>query len=183
MNPQESLEFVVRFAGANLPELRPGDFLNLRDDLTSFFARPGEDMRGPVGEIVTPSKRPRPAEYELEDFQALQKDVRAILNELISGRDEAMPAAPTRRLEQLEFTSFSSPRMKNRSVLWARGSTRDTFLFRLFLLLAKEPITRVLRCKAEDCNRLFIRKRKQEFCSTRCTNRHYMKDYRKPKTE
>lgn len=175
---QDRLNFVVDLAQKNLEGLRPGDLLNLRDDFVSFFAKKGEDMRGPIGEIVLPFTKPLPQDFTVEDFESLQKDVYPILNEIVAGRDTGMPAAPVRKLESITLTALSF-RMNGRSVLTAHGSTRDMFLLRLYLLLSREPVDRLLRCKAPDCDVIFYRKRKQEFCSTKCTNRAYMKEYRK----
>ena len=177
-NAQEQLEFAVKLAQLDLLKLRPGDLLNLRDDFQAFFYRRSEDIRGPIGEVVMPSAEPLPAKYELGDFQSLQKNVYEILSELVHGRDAAMPAMPVRKIAA-ELTLFSFLGMKNRSVLILRGSTQDMFLFRLYIVLSREPFDRILRCKASDCEQLFYRRRKQEFCSTKCANREFQRRYRK----
>lgn len=179
---QEQLKFVVDLAQKDLTDMRPGDLLNLRDDFQVFFwAKTGTDIRGPIGETITPFEHPLPHEFTLENFVALQKEAYAILSEIVAGRDTGMPSAPMREIKA-KLTAFSFHGMKNRSILQAQGSTRDMFLLRLYLLLGQEPVDRILRCKATDCNRIFYRKRKQEFCSTRCTNRDYMKTYRTEQT-
>ena len=40
MNAGERVEFAVRFAAMDLETLRPGDKLNLQDDLREFFGHP-----------------------------------------------------------------------------------------------------------------------------------------------
>jgi hypothetical protein len=37
---------------------------------------------------------------------------------------------------------------------------------------------RVRKCKAEDCERTFVRDGRREFCSTRCQKRVYMREMR-----
>ncbi len=175
---QEQLEFAVRFAQEKLSELRPGDLLNFRDDFNFFFsARQGEDIRGPIGETVMPLDAAQPKDYAIADFKVLQKEVFSILDNLVKGRD-AVPLSSTPCKITVALTAFSLRGVQNRAILMAQGSTRDMFLLRLYLLLSQEPIDRILRCKAADCDRLFYRKRKQEFCSQRCTNRQYQKKYR-----
>lgn len=179
---QERLKFIVKLAQERLSALRPGDLLNLRDDFVSFFyAEKGQDIRGPIGEVVTPFEQPLPQNYSIEDFEALQKEVYAILSEIVTGRDRGTPSAPECEIKA-KLMAFSFHGIKNRSMLMLRGSTRDMFLLRLYLLLSQEPVNRILRCKAPDCDRIFYRERKQEFCSTKCTNRAYMKEYRKDPT-
>jgi hypothetical protein len=180
MNDQERLEFAVKLAQTNLSEIRPGDLLNLRDDFQSFFAKPGHDMRGPIGEVVLPFAQPLPIEYTIKDFQELQKEVYKILNEIVAGRDTSMPSAPVCEITA-KLIALSSPGMNGRSVLMAEGSTRDMFLLRLYLLLSREPVNRILRCKAPDCNEIFYRKRKQKYHSPRCQSRDFMRTFRKPK--
>ncbi len=188
---QEQLEFAVRLAQTKLSDLRPGDMLNLREDLDSFFTRKGEDMRGPIGEVLQPIGEPQAEQYSVADFEALQKEVNAILNGLVTSRDSPSPrpvagmavspgivGVPRHEIKaSLIAASFHG--INNRAILMANGSVRDMFLLRLFLLLGQEPFDRILRCKAPDCDRIFYRRRKQEFCSTKCTNRAYMKTYRK----
>ena len=179
---QEQLKFVVEFAQKKLNEMRPGDLLNFRDDFVMFFyRRPGEDIRGPIGEITIPFEKPLPQDYTLDDFGALQQDVCSILNEIVTRRDTEAHSAPVCDIKaKLWAMPFG---LKDQFILQATGSTRDMFLLRLFLLLTREPSDRILRCKATDCDKIFYRERKQVYCSTRCTNRNYMKSYRKPQRE
>jgi CGNR zinc finger len=191
---QERLEFAVNFAQMELSNLRPGDLLNLRDDFMKFFypMKQGEDLSvGAAGIIVTPFAQPFPQDYTLDNFTELQKEVKRVLDELVTGKTplveapgDSGPLVRTRITSQYKieakYHAIAVPGLeKSGAMLQAMGPTRDMFLLRLFNLVSREPFDRILRCKASDCERIFYRKRKQEYCSTKCTNRAYMKDYRK----
>lgn len=176
---QEQLEFAVKLAQVKLSDLRAGDLLNLRDDLQSFFGR--ETLLPRLGRKMFSPNQPLDETFSLADFAALQKDIYAILSAMVTARDTGKAASVSREITA-ELIVSSRPAFKNAAFFSAVGQVRDMFLLQLFFLLGLEPIDRILRCKAPDCNRIFYRKRKQEFCSTRCTNRAYMKTYRKDAT-
>ena len=68
------------------------------------------------------------------------------------------------------------PPFATRNALFAAGSTRDTFLLTLFFLLAREPTDKIRMCP--ECHALFLRVRKQQYCSRRCVKRVNMRTWR-----
>jgi hypothetical protein len=166
MNDQERLEFSVRFAQMELPKLREGDWLNLREDFCEFY-------RPVVGNLSTVIE-PLPGEKRIERVKELQDKVYSMLNDLASGGSKG-----TRHSITIDFAVSRAQPPESRAFLAASGSMHDVFLLNLWLILSREPIERVLRCKAADCNRIFYRKRKQKYCSPRCQSRDFMRQFRK----
>lgn len=222
---QDRLAFAVRFAQMDLDRLRPGDWLNLRDDLVAFLGhREAVDLReaekakdldlalAPRGGIVAKAwKHPRPEEMTEADLRDLQKKAREFLNYVVEARQQKplspqeladTPKVSERRLgkgvkayvfpkpkklgldvpeEEVSLTLFllvpPSPRFAGRCVLHVEGDTRGAFLTTLLFLLAQQSTNRVSKCP--ECDRLFLRVRKQLYCSRTCVNRANKRDWRK----
>jgi uncharacterized C2H2 Zn-finger protein len=58
---------------------------------------------------------------------------------------------------------------EDRHFVIAEGSTRDTFLLRLSLLLGARDAPRLLRCP--ECGTIFFRRKNQAYCARSCVNR------------
>src|SRR5262249_34527937 len=86
----ERLQFVIRFAQMDLDTLRPGDWLNLRDDLGAFLTGSlyGQEYYAddtPTGGDVEvrPMDPPYPAEYPEDAFRELQEETLHILQTMV----------------------------------------------------------------------------------------------------
>src|SRR5262249_24204144 len=153
----------VKFSQVDLDRLRPGDLLNLRDDLRNFLLPTvGEKVESPV---LTPLEQPLVTEYTQKDFKTLQREVYEYLDEL----DKTEPTSS----HDIRFRLSSFKTEKWPAVSFATGPVRDLVLLRLYLLLDLES-DRIGRCQAHDCNRIFYRKHKPKYCSSRCNGRHFM---------
>jgi len=179
---EERLAFAVRFGETNLNTLRPGDWLNLRDDVDDFL-RP-EGSLAATGGILAQWTGPDPRELTEKDIWDLQSTVQAILNGLVSGREMVQDTPPATDLgPQLQFPTLSyalvpaPPPFVGRTILYVSGSTQDVFLAILLHLLWREPTNKIRRCP--ECGGLFVRNRKQRYCSQRCTKRATMRTWRK----
>jgi hypothetical protein len=181
----ERLQFAVDFTRLDLTALRPGDWLNLRDDFLEFFGVRGHQHADPFkganlstvgGIIVSPICFDPAARQEdtPEDFEALQKEVSDILYTLTEplhiGPLELTRIVPTSLCIRTCFQ-----RVQGKNYLVAEGRTRDLFLFILNDLLLYHADT-ILRCP--ECNRIFYRVRKQEYCERACTNRANVRTWR-----
>lgn len=168
------LQFAIRFAQMNLDALRPGDWLNLRDDLAIFLgckSGHGYTIEDKGGIATAPLAHPLPQEFSEEDFRALQKDVEVIVNSLVH---EGMLS--TQAIEIHAYYSLFNSSRANFHVLIAHGATRDMFLLTLFFLLNQEPLDRIKRCP--ECHVIFYRIRKQQYCARACTNRATVRAWR-----
>jgi hypothetical protein len=188
--PTDRLDFAIAFADLKLDELRPGDWLNLRDDLREFtgVGKLGVDTSLAAvapGGVMAQLHPGEPSARDLLEPQivALQSEFRQLLGALADGMRRA-PATPG--AASVSVTVYSPVEIKARysavglgqaALITATGSARDISLLRLIHLLAQgENANRVRRCP--DCGRLFFRKRRQLYCSKKCVNRVNKRDKR-----
>src|SRR5262249_15382771 len=164
----ERLQFVIRFAQMDLDTLRPGDWLNLRDDLGSFLTG---SLYGPEyytgdtpigGDVeVRPMEPPFPYEYPKDAFRELQQKTRYILcTMVVNSRAGHSVWAPIPLQVQLATPSLDGliP-ATGQHLLIAEGPTRDMFLLLVFVLIARGSTARVLCCP--ECSTIFYRVGKQ----------------------
>jgi hypothetical protein len=202
----ERLKFAVQFAQLDLDRLRPGDWMNLRDDLEQFIYGSHEQRTQALkelGEVVKRSlhdrdlihremlrrfrecyhlESPHPHEYPEDAFRALQEDVRRLLRGLVGSR-EKRGAAITPISVAVDLTIFVVPRMEGtpeRRMQVPIGPTRDVFLWILSHLLDKGPMDAIRQCP--ECDTIFCRVRKQQYCSKRCVARASMRKWRQTET-
>ena len=57
------------------------------------------------------------------------------------------------------------------------GAPRDVLLYQTTVFLDRVGLDRLHRCPAPDCGRLFLKRGRREFCSTRCQKRVYLASY------
>jgi len=179
MKDRDRIDFAVKFAQADLANLREGDWLNLREDILAFVTNPSAR-----GVVMMPTEN----DLSREDFKSWQKDVYAIFAGLAAHRGIGDRGT---RAEQVktQVKTFSIPTFPvntkmgvspfgNSALVMFSGPVRDLFLYRLSLLLDQDP-SRIFRCKSPDCDRIFFRIRKQKYCSPRCQTREFMRTWRK----
>ena len=187
MTDTERLQFLIRFAQLDLDALRPGDWLNLRDDLGGFltgsvYGRYYADLADyePMGGDIEirPFDPPSPLEYPEEAFRDLQKETLHILESMVlearAGRGTWAPIPV-----QIRFAAPSLDGLvpvAGQHLLIAEGSTRDAFLLRVFTLLLRHPTNRIRRCP--ECDRIFYRVGKQQYCTRVCVNRATVRTWR-----
>jgi hypothetical protein len=59
------------------------------------------------------------------------------------------------------------------------GSPRDRFMYRLIRLLQDLGFDKLRKCKRPDCDHLFFKVTRKDFCSTQCQSCFYMRELRK----
>jgi hypothetical protein len=190
---KERLEFAIRLTQMDLDRLRPGDWLNLRDDLEAFLGKlllewlvSQEDPAAPlaaIGNIVgTPTEAPYPEEYGVDDFRVLQQETKRLLTHMLDQREGAGVSSSQARIPVcFNLLNFGYvPSLAGRNMLEASGTTRNTFLVVLYFLLSREPTDRILRCP--ECQTIFYRIRKQQYCSRPCVHRAAVRKWRRTET-
>jgi hypothetical protein len=168
------LEFVVTFVRLHLRTLRPGDWLNLREDLmaflTGFSGVPDADSpvfaRGDV--LAHPTDPPTSDTFTREAFAQLQAEVLQFLEDLI-----LMPGDVGCRLgDAVAVQGVTLGLLANAqgyTHLVIEGTTRDLFFWVLALLLKDDQWQAIVRCAA--CGTVFYRYKGQMYCSKTCVNR------------
>ena len=173
MTAREEIQFAVRFSQLDLAALRPGDVLNLRDDLEGFVVSP-VDHPGPI--LGSGVSRPFPQDYDLDDFSELQRAVKPILEKAI--RREPDYRDPT-QIERLEFNLLRED-SEIGSYVYVTGSVRDVFLIRFFFLLAQEGVDNLKTCP--ECDAIYYKNVGwQKYCSRRCSNLASVKRFQRRK--
>jgi hypothetical protein len=187
---KERLEFAIRFAQGDLDQLRPGDWLNLRDDLEAFLGKhlldqhlSQEDPAAPLAALEdvvgTPTEAPYPEEYGVDNFRVLQQETKCTLSRMLDKREGVhVPSSPVLISVRCDLLNFGYvPSLAGRNMLEVSGTTQDTFLMVLYVLLSREPTDRILRCP--ECPTIFYRVRKQQYCSRPCVHRAAARKWRR----
>jgi len=171
----DKLQFAVRFVQMDLDRLRPGDWLNLREDLETFGYGTRAAETSPWGRALSDTVRIRsnnlmgPAFNEMtpKEIHELQAEVRAFFDGYLPRNQEL------REKTLLGEGDFTTQRIRwafeRRGLLTISGSVRDAVLLTLGLVLWALPPAPVLRCP--ECGALFYRVRKQQYCSRACVQR------------
>lgn len=176
----DRLRFAIGFVNTDLNSLRPGDWLNLRDDLSIFLSgKTGEPsaMAERGGLVATPFKKPLPQDYTEEDFRVLQDSFKSIFDNLSATEIHPIHIEGDFYLMSFKPLPRNDPRYYNVNLLHVSGPTKDMALLVLMGLLSNEPGDRVLRCP--ECNNYFYRIKKQTYCSRACVNRATVREWRK----
>jgi hypothetical protein len=172
------LEFVVTFVRLNLATLRPGDWLNLRDDLTAFLtgfrpapdADPGRDdlVFAPGDVLARPFDPPTSDAFPPEAFAELQAEALQFLDDLIAvPGDASFKLSDPVRVQGGSLCLIADAQGRTQLVL--EGTTRDLFFLVLGMLLKDEPWPAIVRCVA--CGTIFYRYKGQLYCKKACLNR------------
>ncbi len=197
---EERLRFAIAFSHADLKKMREGDMLNLREDLSNFahhFKGPfAPEQRHPLepvakqiskeelesmgvsSEVTAEIKLQR--EMTIEELRSLQSEMRSVLWGVVPG------CSMDKIRLNLSFKSLTLPNpfknMEEIPIIWVFGSTRDVVLYELFTLLRdSEETKRIQLCP--ECRKIFYKVKRQKYCSQRCANRDYMRQYRATKSE
>ena len=175
----DRLKFAIGFVNADLKQLRPGDWLNLKDDLMIFLhgGKDGSTVADIGGLVATAFKNPLPQDYTEEDFRALQDSFKSIFDNLTATEIHPVHIEGDFYLMSFKPLPRNDPRYYNVNILHVSGPTKNMAILVLMGLLSNEPGDRVLRCP--ECNNYFYRIKKQAYCSRACVNRVTVREWRK----
>ena len=163
----DRIKFAVWFSQIDIDKLRPGDLLNLRDDLSLYLGRRGfegslEDLGG---KVFIPDKHPFPDDFLEKDFKKLQKEV----DEVLSGLADAGMTGAFKGIPLSGLFGLIPIKGLDRCIMHSQAAVRDSFLLLLMILLEQQPISPIKRCP--ECRTIFYRESKrQKYCSRRCAN-------------
>jgi hypothetical protein len=180
----DRLRFVVGFAQADLKGMRAGDKLNLREDLFSFAdvvcysseeGLKGLEAKLKQGTALAPAPT-SPEDITDKALEEAQGEFREIL------RGVTQP-----RLGPAEFFSFvtTMPQVRfharvdrnKQTFIFPEAEIPDLLRFRLLQLLGLfANLYRLRMCP--ECKKIFVKVKRQKYCSQTCANRAYMREYR-----
>lgn len=171
----ERVELAVRFVQMDLDAFRPSDWANLRGDLERMRwpsrSAANARRRGERAELVVPHAPWQDPERELPErmIRKLQRETEQLLTDIVDARQtvQRKPFVPaTSHLLKVRARPLV---LGDRIVRQVEGRPRDLFLHLLFSSFEHGPVDRLRRCP--ECQILFVRRRKQMYCSERCNNR------------
>jgi hypothetical protein len=190
---EDRLGFLVRLARMDLGALRPGDWLNLQEDVVAFLGamrcpgampapHPGLCGVRPIFSVMTD----RNASFEsLEKFQGLMREGQPGLHASLEGvavdfdGTGGIDATAARQRKGSE-TSPSVEVTPTPLFTMVQGSTHDVFRWHIQRLLVEAPAGRVAHCR--ECRAIFYRVKRQIHCSRACSNRVSMRRFRSRRT-
>lgn len=173
MSLEARLRLAVDFANTDLDELRPGDWMNLRDDLRAFFGfgrKPGtatpyapKDMGG-----IVAMARIHSGALEEPELRELQRVARETF------------AAVLHRGGKPSYLPYDLPGkwMLFGGTLGVRGTPVQVLESVLLFALTQSREGRQIRVCPED-GKLFFRVRRQRYCSRQCVDRANKRAQRK----
>ncbi len=165
---EQRLKFLVQFAQMDLDVLRPGSWMNLRDDLQVFLQ--GEPQRG---DLITQLKDTSMQEYPERAIKSLQGILKILVSQAAdasedrTGRLKKVFGIPTYLSVRADFHVIRHP--GDFVQLAISGKLSDVFLFKTLFLLSLAPIEPIKECP--ECGKIFFRQdKRQKFCRRRCAN-------------
>ena len=185
---RQAMEWLLRFAQADLQGLSKGQLIDLRAELTLFLLNgPPAPSRGSFSFHVVHAKaasageRTEAQKESAEGLGPLQDTVKALLNDFLRNGYAALPPIENATYHVVLSDPQRPVKFRRAQVqLWAQNF-RDIFTYHLADLLG-EHSGRIREC--QECKRVFLALReKQELCSRRCLNRVNQRKFQKRKKE
>jgi hypothetical protein len=166
--PRQRLQWLVNFTSVDLPAMRNGDRLNIKQELAEVLL-PLHSSLAPGGLHVVPTTEPWL--FPIVELQALQDELRDELALALARREQPVERE-SRSLPSLRFDApYADTRhgMPHRHFCSVRGSIRDVVLLLYFHLMASQDTAALDRCRA--CERIYLRQPNQRYCRKVCANK------------
>ncbi|TKB89732.1 MAG: hypothetical protein E8D41_14180 [Nitrospira sp.] len=163
-----AMRWAIALSQKQLDKLSDGDFSNLQRELACFrrFELKEPVLPGFVEPAPWPSR---------EDINNTQQWIRGILDNVSSRSDNTVVYKIPEREWHLVWIISDRRWGQFYTEKEIEGTSRVHELFDL----VREHVDKILRCKAADCQKIFLRDRSnQEFCSTRCQWRTGQRTYK-----
>ena len=180
---KNQLRFLSDFSQMDLNSFRSGDWLNLHEDIVAFLGlvQVGDayKLRSQVNEsdppvaVVMPTDLVPGKRLSRATIRAMQEAARDVLKLVVTARQRPDLFRGPRRTIQIRYDLV--PLFKSRSLLFVSGRAREVFVFMLHLVLSQQPSDKLKTCP--QCDKIFLRVRRQRYCSRQCTNRANMRAF------
>jgi len=170
MTADERLDLLVEFCNRNIDEMKPGDWLNASYDIKRFVARPeSADELGWAFPILTP-KEDDP-ELSEDEIRHLWSGARALFAGYVDTREtlkKGLPAEPGQMVlihGEVKLLPVR-PDQGSAVALWAGSQLQDDFYMIIVSLVTSRDTAQVRTCPVEECDRLFVRRGRQLYCTS-----------------
>jgi hypothetical protein len=121
-----------------------------------------------------PARRVQPGHLSRAQMRVMQQRTRLILEGLASG-------GPVGIAGDLLLSFYLLPTAAGHVAEHVLGRPEDLFVYQVKQVLMATGTARIKKCPA--CGRLFVKRTRKEFCSTRCQSRTYMRTFRARKAD
>ncbi len=139
---------------------RPGDWLNYHAALGALTRSVGQQ----TGDLIFNTGDPQGLRAVEAELRPIVEDLQRIVRQYAAGGGLGT--------EWITVRVAATPRGR----LLAHGGTRDVAILAAVMLLTKTERSPIAICPEDD--RLFVRVRRQQYCSRRCVNRANVRAYR-----
>lgn len=186
MTDRERLEFAVEFLNKDVPKMRqkPGDLPNFNYDASHFMGRNSGDDVPTIGTLGIHVEADSADTFSIEEIEDLQREIRRLLMHAApQGWTDIESSSPnvSQKVLKPEFAKPMKPITITPGIwpgfgtegvgsLYFAGSLRDAFVLQVVLLLTQPGQASVRLCARPDCGQWFVREKRQEYCSRRCSN-------------
>jgi len=169
LTPVAALRFAVDFAQADLSQ---ADLVEVGQQISDF----NTGSPGLVGGRT----------YTRVTLVALQQELHSVLRRIVrGGHVSPVPLAiqftvirPMRFLQTLHGAAGRSVPVPDGVLLGVSSAElRDWFLYKVLRLLEDLGVEKLHECKLTECDRIFFKVTKKEYCSTLHQSRDYMRGY------
>lgn len=182
--PQAELQFVVRLAFTDYSSLREGARLTLREDFADFLGMGIVVQSQEEPRVWADPRGPSPLKMTDEELISLQKDMAALLDNIVKGREferEKHKAGDEYGIASVRIASSDmhgslDMYVNHRGRITIAGSTREVALMKVIFLLSQHSTDNLLRCLA--CGTVFYRTGRRLYCSPSCATRERQRRYR-----
>ena len=154
---------LVDLAGFDPETARPGDWLNYRLGLDALARAGNERMTTRIFNVGNPQRVGTIEQIEAE-VRPIHAELRKVVRQYAAGGTVGTVEITA------QIAAFSS------GELLATGDTRDVALLMAVMLLVRSDRASIAICPEDE--RLFVKVRRQQFCSRRCVNRANVRAYR-----
>jgi hypothetical protein len=191
---RERIKWLIRFAEQNLNELRPGDRINLQDEIWLFLRGLPPEKEAETGRYLLTEEEKQCTLENLDNAQRLVKDLFASFagsaerSRALGGRqhrpDYKILGGPREIKGPIRKVHFSADRFGSGWVRVEADNLEDVFLFALGEVWQGMDGTELRICAAPSCKKLFlIDHGRQKFCSFKCKNKDAQRRYRETHQE
>jgi hypothetical protein len=109
-------------------------------------------------------------ERDVEPWVEIRAELLAFLRSIVRQKGQGRFSPTVSLYQHVNFSAIASDDAQLVACA-AEGSVRDLVVLQLVLLLHEVGLGQVRICEAPDCDRLFVKAYRREFCSTRCQKR------------
>jgi hypothetical protein len=121
------------------------------------------------GVVAIADEPPLPGDLTEQDFRELQKEVRTLFDMVVAiSRMNGYGILSNLQPVTARYALMSTEK-SGRTVQVISGATKDVAIITLVHMLAREDTSPVRRCP--ECKTIFLRVRRQQYCSRACVNR------------